>query len=137
MTKNEEKAINEASAAEQARIEAMFEDAYAKIIEKAKAEAEKIIENAKTQTRKKVKPKNEQGEELVNYTFFKDSGEYSDDVYISVNGERIVCQRGVPVKIKRKFVWAYELAQKQQEEAANVVDSNERRYEQRIKEVGM
>ena len=136
MAKNEEKAV-EATSAEQARIEAMFEDAYAKIIEKAKAEAEKIIESAKAQTEKRVKPKNVQGEEEVTYTFFKDDGEYSDDVYISVNGERIVCQRGVPVKIKRKFIWAYEQAQAQQRAAANIVSENERRYMQRIREVGM
>lgn len=130
-----EKEVNEVSADDQARIDALVEAAYKKIIDKAKAEAEEIIQNAKAQTGKKKKPKNEYDEEEVSYTFFKDDGEYSDDVYISVNGERVVCQRGVPVRIKRKFVIAYEFAQKQREAAANAVSANERRYEQRVREV--
>jgi len=120
-----------------AEYEAMFEAMFAKAKEEAEAEAKRIIEEAKKQANKKIKPKNAHGEEEVSYTFFKDDGEYSDDVYISVNGERIVCQRGVPVKIKRKFIWAFEQAQAQLKSAANVVSANERRYEQRIKEVGI
>ncbi|MBO6267931.1 MAG: hypothetical protein J6N19_02155 [Clostridium sp.] len=42
-------------------------------------------------------------EEYVEIELFKDGGKYKDDVYVSVNGETCLVQRGVPVKIKRKF----------------------------------
>ena len=42
-------------------------------------------------------------EEYVEVELFKDGGKYKDDVYVSVNGETCLVQRGVPVKIKRKF----------------------------------
>ena len=132
----EKKTPDEISETEKAKYEKMFEDLFAKAKEKAEAEAAKIIEEAKSKATKKNKKANPKGEELTSYTFFKDDGEYSDDVYISVNGERIVCQRGVPVKIKRKFVWAYELAEAQKRKAANMVSVNETRYNQRVREVG-
>lgn len=132
----EKKTPDEISETEKAKYEKMFEDLFAKAKEKAEAEAAKIIEEAKSQATKRSKKANPKGEELTSYTFFKDDGEYSDDVYISVNGERIVCQRGVPVKIKRKFVWAYELAEAQKRKAANMVSVNETRYNQRVREVG-
>ena len=101
-------------------------------IEKFKASLEK------TEVIKREENKvNPVGEEEVIHTFFKDNGEYSDDVYINVSGERIVCQRGVPVKIKRKFLWAYEQAMLQNAKAANVVSEKERSYENRAREVGM
>ena len=43
------------------------------------------------------------GEELVTIQLFKDNGKYSEDLFVAVNGERILIQRGVPVQIKRKF----------------------------------
>lgn len=117
---------------------AKYEAFFNEMLEKAKAEAAKIIADAKSQAEnRKTKKVNPAAEELVNYTFFKDNGDYADDVFISVNGEKIVCQRGKPVRIKRKFVWAYEQAQRQQERAADMVASNENRYNQRVKELGM
>lgn len=47
-------------------------------------------------------------EEYVEVELFRDGGKYSNDVYVSVNGENCIVQRGVPVKIKRKF---YEVIQ--------------------------
>lgn len=117
---------------------AKYEAFFNEMLEKAKAEAAKIIEDAKIQaTAKRTKKANPAAEELVTYTFFKDNGDYADDVFISVNGEKIICQRGKPVRIKRKFVWAYEQAQRQQEKAADMVADNENRYNQRVKELGM
>lgn len=42
-------------------------------------------------------------EELVEIMLFKDNGKYKDDVFVAVNGQNCVVQRGKPVKIKRKF----------------------------------
>ena len=53
-------------------------------------------------------------EEYVTFELFKDDDKYKDDVYVSVNGANCVIQRGVPVRMKRKF--AMELAKSQQED---------------------
>lgn len=66
-------------------------------------------------------------EEEVLYTFFKDGENYSGDVFISVNAENIVVQRGVPVRIKRKFVLAYEDAERQRKTATAISNAEETR----------
>ncbi len=53
------------------------------------------------------------GEELVTIQLFKDNGKYKDDLFVAVNGERILIQRGVPVQIKRKFAEVIEHSQEQ------------------------
>ena len=53
-------------------------------------------------------------EEYVTITLFKDGDKYKDDVYVSVNGQNCAVQRGVPVRIKRKF--ALEIAKSQFED---------------------
>ena len=53
-------------------------------------------------------------EEYVTIELLKDDGKYKDDVYVAVNGQNCVIQRGVPVRIKRKF--ALELAKSQFED---------------------
>lgn len=42
-------------------------------------------------------------EELVTVQLFQDNDKYKDDLYVAVNGERILIKRGIPVQIKRKF----------------------------------
>lgn len=116
--------------------ESGYEKSASEILERAKAEAEAIIAAARAAAEVKASPRKRspRGEEEVTYTFFKDNGEYSDDVFLSVNCEKIVCQRGVPVRIKRKFVWAYEQAMRQRDKAAQTVEEHEMRFERRAKE---
>ena len=42
-------------------------------------------------------------EEYVEIELFYDGEKYKDPVYVSVNGENCMIQRGQPVRIKRKF----------------------------------
>ena len=42
-------------------------------------------------------------EEYVTIELFYDGDKYKDDVFVCVNGENCLIQRGKPVKIKRKF----------------------------------
>lgn len=96
------------------------------LLKQAKAEAEKIVNDAK-QVAEDIKKaaesaavtvpsapqKTSDNEELVEVELFKDSGKYKDDVYVAVNGERVQIQRGVPVKIKKKFYKVLEASRKQ------------------------
>lgn len=52
---------------------------------------------------KETKAKAYDPEELVEIELFADGGKYKDDVFVQVNGETCLIQRGVPVKVKRKF----------------------------------
>lgn len=56
------------------------------------------------------------GEELVTVQLFKDNDRYRDDLFVAVNGERILIQRGVPVQIKRKFAEVIEHSQMQDQQ---------------------
>lgn len=86
--------------------------------------AEKLKDfEAKTEQHKRAV--NKDLEEEVLYTFFKDGENYSGDVFISVNAENIVVQRGVPVRIKRKFVLAYEDAERQRKTATAISNAEE------------
>ena len=61
-------------------------------------------------------PVTDPGEELVTVQLFKDNDRYRDDLFVAVNGERILIQRGVPVQIKRKFAEVIENSQKQDQQ---------------------
>lgn len=77
----------------------------------AKAEAEKIVAEAKasvsgelTEEQKKANEERKAyWDELVPVRLFKDNNKYKDDVFVAVNGETCLIQRGQDVMIKRKF----------------------------------
>lgn len=45
-------------------------------------------------------------EELVEITLFADGDRYTDDVFVCVNGESCLIQRGVPVQVRPMFAEA-------------------------------
>lgn len=61
-------------------------------------------------------------EELVSVKLFKDSERYKDDVFVAVNGEGCLIQRGKTVRIKRKFAEALKNSERQDVYAANIED---------------
>ncbi len=61
------------------------------------------------------------GEELVTVQLFKDNARYNEDLYVAVNGERILIQRGVPVQVKRKFAEVIEHSMTQDGMAENMM----------------
>ena len=82
----------------------------AQLLADARAEAKSIVEQAHrkaggntAQRQAAIAADKARGEELVEVKLFKDSDKYKDDVFVGCNGENVVIQRGVKVKIKRKF----------------------------------
>lgn len=63
------------------------------------------------------------GNEYVTVQLFRDSGKYADDVFVSVNGESCLIQRGIPVRIKRKFAEVLENSLRQDEQAVQMIQS--------------
>ncbi len=62
----------------------------------------------------KTKAKDNDPDELVDYTAPLLPGNKQKDVFCAVNGETCVIKRGIPVQIKRKFYDALMNAQNQQ-----------------------
>ena len=110
----------------QAQMAQMLAEAQA-----AKAEAARMLEEAQRLTAGKVnsaeraaqiKADKERGEEEVEIKLFKDNGKYKDDVFVGCNGENCVIQRGVKVKIKRKFAEILDHSEHQDYETSQLIE---------------
>lgn len=73
----------------------------------------KKVEETKVEETK-VEEKAYNPNELVDYMAPLMPGSKQKDIFVAVNGETCVVKRGVPVKIKRKFLSALQNAQAQQ-----------------------
>ena len=67
-------------------------------------------------------------EELVPVRLFRDNDKYKDDVFVSVNGERIQIKRGETVMIKRKFAEVLEQSLEQDARTAALIESASSSY---------
>ena len=107
----------------------------AAMLAEAKAEAEKIVADAKEAAEQISAPaaakaeadaakaaSNARDNELVEIQLFKDNDKYRDDVFVAVNGENCLIQRGQKVKIKRKFANVLEQSLKQDNQTASLID---------------
>ena len=106
-----------------------MEDVQKKIDEMLKAaeiKAKEIIENAasgKTENLSDaVRAEIAKNEEYVEVKLFKDNDKYQDDVYVAVGNQNCVIKRGVPVKIKRKFLLALSQSDEQDLKTANLIE---------------
>jgi len=115
---------------------------YAKMIARATKDAEKIIADAMAKAggaelKEAVNKGNAEAEaylnELVPVKLFKDNNKYKDDVFVSVNGENCLIQRGKEVRIKRKFALVLESSSFQDEQSASFSDQLQSEYLERVK----
>lgn len=130
MAKNESKIEKQAEQIVSPELEAMKAQ-IAKMLADAKAEAEAIVRNANEQAKavasgKRVMSEEEQKtddywNEEVEIQLFKDGGKYKDDVYVAVNGQNCLIQRGKPVKVKRKFAEVLRQSLEQDNETADMI----------------
>ena len=99
----------------------------AALIESARAEAARIVAEAKDA----VLPAGMTAEEKAAYDaymneevevkLFKDNDRYRDPVFVGCNGETIAIQRGVRVKIRRKFAEILDNSDKQDYETGLLI----------------
>lgn len=120
----------------QAQMAAMLAEAQA-----AKAEAERLLSEAQKMTNGKMKTAERaaeieadraRGEELVEIKLFKDTGKYKDDVFVGCNGETVAIQRGVRVKIKRKFAEILDNSEHQDYETAQLIEQKSGEFNKNI-----
>lgn len=121
-TKKTEENVDLKAAKEQ--LEALKEE----MLKAAREEAAAIIAKAQAEAKEPAaapavnKKEMERLEERVTVTLFKDNGKYKEPVFLSINGDNCVIQRGVPVSIKKKFAL---LLQEQQRQAKAAADNDE------------
>ncbi len=60
--------------------------------------------------------------EKVPIRMFKDNDRYKDDVYVCVNGERLLIKRGEHVEVPRKFALVLEQSAQQDTATANLIE---------------
>ena len=109
----------------QAQMKAMLAEARAeaeRIIAEAKAMAKGEDDAKKAEQAEAIAKHNAEMEELVEVKLFKDNGKYKDPVYVGVNGENVVIERGVRVKVKRKFAEALDNSDKQDYETSKLIE---------------
>ena len=106
----------------------------AEMLEAAKAEAQRIIDEAKVAVGQGNVQTNDaersaereaeiaRGEELVEVKLFKDNDKYKEPVFVGCNGETVAIERGVKVKIKRKFAEILENSDKQDYETSKLIE---------------
>lgn len=121
-----------------------IQDMVKAMLDQAKAEAAKIVEEARAATGKMPGMTPEEREaheahmnELVEVKLFKDTGKYKDDVFVSVNGENVLIQRGVRVKIKRKHAEALDNSELQDYETAELITRKVKEGEKSAKDAGL
>lgn len=106
-----------------------------KMLDEAKAQAAEIVANAQKSTgvdpeaAKKRAADLARGEEYVEVKLFKDNGRYKEPVFVAVNGENCVIERGVRVKIKRKFAEVLDNSDNQDYETSRMMDAKSGEFE--------
>lgn len=66
--------------------------------------------------------------DMMSVRLFKDSGRYSDDVTVGVNGKIVKIQRGVEVKVPRYIYDVLEASNNQDIATANLITQEENSY---------
>lgn len=107
----------------------------AKMLADAKAEAEKIVADAKAATGKADTMTPEERAEYearmneeVEVKLFKDNDKYKDPVFVGCNGETIAIERGVRVKIKRKFAEILDNSDNQDYETSKLIEQKQAEF---------
>ena len=67
----------------------------------------------------------------VKIKLFKDYGEYRDDVFVAVNGESYLIQRGVDVEVPDGIAEVLAHTAKQDEKTQQLMAQTQARYEQK------
>ena len=78
--------------------------------------------------RAKVEKKVDYMDEKVDFYAIKDNHRYKSDIYVAVNGETCIIQRGKQVKIKRKFYEAIKNSMDQDAKTAMMIEGLKDEY---------
>lgn len=109
----------------QKQIAAMLEEAKAeakRIVADARAEAEGKATAEEAAARAAKEAEAAAAEEYAEVKLFKDNDKYKDPVFVGVNGETVAIERGVRVKVKRKFAEVLDNSDKQDYDTSKLIE---------------
>lgn len=110
-----------------------LEEIKAELMKQLKAEMLEEMEKAKAETELKesedARRLREMDEEYVTVHLFKDGRDYKDEVFVAVNGENCYIQRGLDVKIKRKFAKVLEQSMDQDLYTAELISKKKDEFQ--------
>lgn len=121
--------------ATQEKIEDTTKDVGTTIEEKLKADVIEVVETAEEKEARELAEAMAALEEEVPFYAMKDNGRYKDDIFVAVNGETLVIQRGVHVKIKRKFFNVLVQAEEQDTKTSMMIEGFQSKYKSSSKEL--
>ncbi|MBR3753360.1 MAG: hypothetical protein IKK50_09565 [Ruminiclostridium sp.] len=70
---------------------------------------------------------------MVTIQLFRDNDKYKNDVFVAINGQSCLIQRGKPVQVKRKFARVLEQSMSQDIAASELMDQEEKEFERQSK----
>lgn len=73
------------------------------------------------------------GKKMVKVKLFKDNQNYSGDVFVAVNGESYLIQRGVTVEVPEYIAEVLETSQREDENAVRRMENAERSFIEKAK----
>lgn len=105
------------------------------ILEEARRQAAEIVAAAQqeAQTIQVPAQQGESDDDLVTIQLFRDNDKYKNDVFVAVNGQSCLIQRGKPVQVKRKFARVLEQSMSQDIAASELMDQEEKEFERQSK----
>ena len=123
------------------QLQTMLEEAKAQsaaLVEAARTEAARIVEEARAGLRGGPVGMTEEERaayeaymnEEVEVKLFKDNDRYRDPVFVGCNGETVAIERGVRVKVKRKFAEILDNSDKQDYETGLLIERKSAEFAQ-------
>jgi hypothetical protein len=73
-------------------------------------------------------------DELVTIQLFKDNDRYKEDLFVSVNGQRFLIQRGKPVEVPAYVAEVIERSQSQDEQSGAMMERLAEEYVRKTEE---
>lgn len=97
------------------------------------------VTKKEAETAKVMTPEEEKAyyNEKVAVKLFKDNDRYKGDVFVAVNGERILIKRGEKVEIPRKFALVLEESDAQDTATANLIEETSEQYKSEARTHGV
>lgn len=105
------------------------------ILEEARRQAAEIVAAAQQEAQTVQVPaqQGESDDDLVTIQLFRDNDKYKNDVFVAINGQSCLIQRGKPVQVKRKFARVLEQSMSQDIAASELMDQEEKEFERQSK----
>lgn len=111
--------------------------ALADRVDKLEARNKELEAQVKPITKAELDERSKKFEEKTSVYLKMDKGIMKEDVFVAVNGERVLIQRAKNVKVAKKFARTIQLADRQRAEAITLIGAETERYDKASQILGL